>query len=295
MRVLIVGCGYIGLPLGKELARQGHKVAGVRRTLAAASELAAAGIEPLAADIRLAAELARLPLPWDWVINCVASERGGLAEYRQVYLQGAQNLVAWLRDSPPSKFVYTSSTGVYGQTDGAAVTEASPTRPGSPTSQVLVETERVLLAAAQSGLLPVVILRLAGMYGPGRGYWFKQFIRGEARLEGEGDRLLNMVHRDDVVGAIQAALARGRPGEAYNVVDDEPVAQRTFFAWLAEQLGRPLPPRAQEESGQGSKRGLSNKRVLNAKLKNDLGYVFKYPSFREGYVAAIREWQETAS
>jgi nucleoside-diphosphate-sugar epimerase len=295
MRVLIVGCGYIGLPLGRELARQGHKVAGVRRTLAAASELAAAGIEPLAADISVAAEVARLPRPWDWVVSCVASERGGLTEYQQVYLQGARNLVAWLRGSRPSKFVYTSSTGVYGQVDGAAVTEASPTQPVSPTSQVLVQTEGVLLAAAQHGLLPVVILRLAGIYGPGRGYWFNQFIRGEARIEGEGDRLLNMVHRDDVVGAIQATLARGRSGETYNVVDDEPVTQRALFAWLAEQLGRPLPPRAQEEAGLSSKRGLTSKRVLNAKLKTDLGYVFKYPSFREGYAAAIREWHETAS
>src|SRR5512141_1911725 len=96
MRVLIVGCGYVGLPLGAALVRQGHEVSGLRRSREAAPTLLAAGIKPLVADISDSTQLARLPGPFDWVINLVASNHGGVEEYRQVYLQGSRNLVEWL-------------------------------------------------------------------------------------------------------------------------------------------------------------------------------------------------------
>jgi len=133
-----------------------------------------------------------------------------------------------------------------------------------------------------------VILRLAGIYGPGRGHWFKQFLRGEARLEGDGSRYLNMIHRDDVVGAIIAALQGGAPvPSVYNVVDNEPVSQRDFFAWLAGQLGKPLPPSVPADAEANRKRGVTNKRVSNQRLKKMLGYQFKYPTFRQGYAVEI--------
>ena len=118
MRVLIVGCGYVGLPLGTELVRQGHEVFGLRRSVAAEIELKSAGIFPLFADITKLEELEKLPCRFDWVVNCVAA--GGDAEnYRQVYLQGTKNLIEWLAPNPPQKFVYTSSTSVYAQNDGS--------------------------------------------------------------------------------------------------------------------------------------------------------------------------------
>src|SRR5580698_6115534 len=147
MRVLIVGCGYVGVPLGAELAKQGHEVYGVRRTAEGAADLRAAGIQPLTADVTKASDLAALPGPFDWVVNCVSSTRGGAEEYRAVYLQGTRNLVEWLAAAPPKKFVYTSSTSVYGQTDGSSVKESSPAEPASETARVLVETENVLLTA----------------------------------------------------------------------------------------------------------------------------------------------------
>ena len=94
MRVLIVGCGYVGLPLGAELVQQGHEVFGLRRS--AADELKAAGITPLLADITRAESLAGLPRDFDWVVNCVASGGGGAGEYQQLYLQGTRNLIEWL-------------------------------------------------------------------------------------------------------------------------------------------------------------------------------------------------------
>jgi nucleoside-diphosphate-sugar epimerase len=132
-----------------------------------------------------------------------------------------------------------------------------------------------------------VILRLAGIYGPDRGHWFKQYLKNEARIEGNGARILNMIHRDDAAGAIIAALKSGRPGEIYNAVDDEPVSQLAFFQWLASPLGKELPPSAPEDAEAVRKRGVTNKKVSNRRLKMELGYQFKYPTFRQGYTAEL--------
>ncbi len=287
MRVLIVGCGYVGVPLGAELVRQGHEVFGLRRSPAGEAELVAAGIRPLTGDVTKPADLAGLPGPFDWVVNTVSSTKGGAEEYREVYLHGTRNLLEWLAPTPLKKFVYTSSTSVYGQTDGSAVKETSPTEPDSLSSQLLVETERLLVAAAAEKKIPAVILRVAGIYGPERGHLFLQYLKNEARIAGDGSRLLNMIHRDDVVGAIIAALKNGRAGEIYNTVDDEPVAQIHFFRWLSEALGKWMPPFATEAENTGRKRGLTHKKVQNRKLKMELGYQFKHANFRLGYTAEM--------
>lgn len=288
MRVLIVGCGYVGLPLGAELVRQGHDVFGLRRTDASAAELIAADVKPLVADITQPATLVKLPGPFDWVINTVASTKGGVEKYREVYVQGTRNLIEWLSADPPKKMVYTSSTSVYGQSDKSVVKETSPTDPVSETSKVLVETEKLLLDAARQEKIPTVILRVAGIYGPERGHLFLQYLKNEAKITGQGERIINMIHRDDLVGIIITTLKSGRPGEVYNAVDDEPVMQLHFFRWLSETLGKWMPPFATETENVSRKRGLTNKRVSNRKLKMELGYQFKYPTFRQGYTAEIQ-------
>ncbi len=309
MRVLIVGCGYVGLPLGAELVRQGHTVFGLRRSAATNDELQRGGIIPLQADITQPATLANLPRDFDWVVNCVASGGGGVDEYRQLYLQGMRNLVEWLvpgsagvppassanersatrwQDAGVPRLVYTSSTGVYGQNDGSVVDETSPTEPATETARVLVATEQLLLAAGREKNFPALVLRAAGIYGPERGYLLKQFLRGDARIEGSGARMLNMIHRDDLIRAIIAALERGRAGEIYNAVDDEPVSQLEFFQWLAAKLGKPLPPVVSEDVAAPRKRGLTNKRISNRKLRTGLGFSFAFPNYRSGYEAEIQ-------
>ena len=286
MKCLIVGCGYVGLPLGAELVRQGHEVFGLRRSASAENELKAAGIQPLTGDVTKPETLVKLPREFDWVVNCVAAGGGG-EDYRHIYLEGNRNLVSWLCVSPPKKFVYTSSTSVYGQSDGSMVTEESPTEPAEPTGKVLVETEKLLLGTVADRKVPAVVLRVAGIYGPGRGHWFKQFLKGAAHIEGDGSRWLNMIHRDDVIGCVVAALERGNPGEIYNAADNEPVTQLKFFEWLAAQMKRPLPPRIPAEAEIQPKRGVTNKRVSNAKLRTELKYEFQFPDFRAGYAAEI--------
>jgi nucleoside-diphosphate-sugar epimerase len=282
-----VGYGYVGRTLGAELVRQKHAVFGLRRSESAGAEARVAGVKALAGDITEPRQLAVLPRNWDWVVNCASSSRGGLEDYRAVYLQGTRNLLDWLRTAPPQKFVYTSSASVYGQNDGSVVTENSPTEPQTETGRVLVETEGVLLESARRNAFPAAILRVAGIYGPGRGYWFRQYLSGAAVIEGRGERLLNMIHRDDMAGAIIAALQSGRRGEIYNAVDDEPVTQLGFFQWLSAAVGKPLPPFVPEDSTTALKRGLTSKRVSNLRLKSELGYRFKYPTFREGYAAEL--------
>ena len=275
------------MPLGAELIKQGHEVFGLRRSDAGAIELQAAGIQPILADITRPGALAGIPGPFDWVVNTVASSKGGVEEYRDVYLNGTRHLLDWLAPMPLRKFVYTSSTSVYGQEDGTLVKEDSPTRPETATSQLLVETERLLLDAAQARKFPAVILRVAGIYGPDRGHLFLQYLRNEARIAGKGERLINMIHRDDLVSVILAALMSGRAGEVYYAVDDEPVAQIHFFRWLSESLGKWMPAFDTEGEQVQRKRGLTNKRVSNRKLKMELGVPFKYPNFRQGYTAEI--------
>jgi nucleoside-diphosphate-sugar epimerase len=295
MRVLIVGCGYVGVPLGAELVRQGHEVFGLRRSPGAETDLKAAGIVPLLGDITQPAQLASLPSKFDWVVNCVSSSGGGAANYCEVYLHGTRHLVRWLGGANLQKFVYTSSTSVYGQEDGSVVQETSPTEPTAETGRILVETEKVLVEAAHQKNFPAVILRVAGIYGPDRGHWLKQYLNNEARIECKGERILNMIHREDVVGAIIAALKSGRAGEIYNAVDDEPVPQLAFFQWLSVTLGRDLPPVADETSEAQRKRGRTNKKVSNRRLKVELDYQFKYPTFRQGYAAEILRLQPPKS
>jgi nucleoside-diphosphate-sugar epimerase len=287
MRALIIGTGYVGLPLGKELARQGHSVTGLRRSSDAAAELEAAGIKPLFGDITKPEELAKLPRAFDWVVNCVASSGGDVEDYRRVYLGGMRNVIDWLvpssrPDGDAPRIVYTSSTSVYGQNDGTLVDELSPTEPAAETARVLLETEKLLLNVARQRNFPGIVLRVAGIYGPGRGYWFEQFLSGEARMEGNGERILNMIHRDDVVGCIIAALERGQSGNIYNAVDDEPVSQLDLFSWLATVLSKPMPPTGPANVEFTRKRGVTSKKVSNQKLKAELRYQFRHQTFREG-------------
>jgi nucleoside-diphosphate-sugar epimerase len=295
MRVLIVGCGYVGLAVGSELVKQGHEVVGLRRNAEESADLVRAGINPLTGDITKPADFLAIPGVFDWVVNTVSSDKGGLEEYRAVYLQGTKNIIDWLGGTPLKKYVAVSSTSVYGQTDGSLVKESSQTEPASETSQILVQTERLLLESFQKEKFPAVILRAAGIYGPGRGHLFLQYLKNKARISGKGDRLINMIHRDDLVGIILAVLKSGRPGEIYNAVDDEPVPQIHFFRWLSETLGKNMPPFATEDENAQRKRGLTQKRVSNRKVKMELGYQFKYPTFRQGYTAEIQRMDRAGS
>jgi nucleoside-diphosphate-sugar epimerase len=292
MRVLVVGCGYVGLPLALELAGQGHAVTALRRNPAPISSvLREAAIQTMAADISEPDSLRKVKAEFDIVVDCVASAGGTADDYQQVYFEGMRNLVGWLARSPVTKLIYTSSTSVYGQTDGSWVDERSPAEPQSQTAQILLNTERLLL---ESAIASAIVLRLSGIYGPGRGYWFRQFIEGKAAIEGAGDRVLNMIHRDDVVRAVVAMVQVPKLGGIYNVSDDEPVTQRELLTWFAGETNLPLPQASASEAKQFP-RAASSKRICNRKLKKDLGFQLKYPTFREGYRQAIEQFRSAST
>jgi nucleoside-diphosphate-sugar epimerase len=292
MRVLVIGAGYIGWPLALELKKLGHEVTAIKRSPDPENKFSAAGISLITADVTKPETLKQIQFPFDWVVNVLSSSKGGVEEYRQVYLEGTRNLIRFFEKNPPKKYVYTSSTSVYGQTDGSAVKETHPTEPASETGKILVETEKLLLDSFQSARFPAIVLRVAGIYGPYRGHLFHQLLKNEAKIPGKGERIINMIHQDDVVGSIIAALKSGRPGEIYNVVDDEPLAMVHFFRWLSETLGKWMPDFVSEEEGGPKKRAVTNKKVQNRRLKMELGYQFKYPTFRQGYTAEIKRMED---
>ncbi len=247
-------------------------------------------VKHLTGDVTNLEDLRKLPGPFDWVVNTVSSSKGGAEDYERVYLGGTKNAIEWLAASPPKKYVHAGSTSVYAQNDGSAVKESSPTEPTNDTGRFLLATEQALLESVKTSKFPAVVLRIAGIYGPGRGHHFLQYLRDEAVIDGQGERLLNMIHRDDVVGCIIAALKSGRAGEIYNAVDDEPVPQIHFFRWLSETLGKNMPPFG--ESPATRKRGVTSKKLVNRKIKMELGYQFRYPTFRQGYTAEIQRLQD---
>ena len=273
MKILIIGCGYVGLPLGQALARAGHEVHGVRRT-----DFTAENITPHSIDITTPNALAALPRDFDWIINTVSSARGDAEAHRAVFVDGTKNLLDWLGDSS-ARVLFTSSTSVYPQIDGEWVDETSPAKPEGGTAQNLAQAEELFLNAPQAA----TVLRVAGIYGLERGYLFRQFLKGKAVLTEGGARWMNMIHRDDVVSAILAAM-KIEPS-IYNVADDEPVTQHEFFKWLAQRLSKPMPPDGEQVS---RKRVATSKRVRNAKLKA-AGWLLQFPTFREGYEALLRE------
>jgi nucleoside-diphosphate-sugar epimerase len=291
MRILIVGCGYVGLALGRRLSSSGAEVLGLRRQGDPYGALAAAGIQAVRGDLTRPDDLETIPGGFDAVVCAVSSSRGGADAYREVYLGGARNLIEWARHRRVGRLVSVSSTSVYSQTDGSWVTEDSTAEPAGETGRLLVATEEAFAEAHRSGLVPTQIVRVAGIYGPERGHLFQQFLSGLARRDPGQGRWINMIHRDDVASALEAVMLHGEAGQTYNAVDDEPVLQGEFLRFLATETGLPLPPLAESADPTRTisvrKRGTTHKRVSNRRLQEELGWKPQFPTFREGYAGAI--------
>ena len=180
--------------------------------------------------------------------------------------------------------MFISSTGVYRQTNAEWVFENGADTPDNITTKTLRGAEREIATAGPS----VAILRSSGIYGPGRGYLFQQFMSGNATIESDGKRFLNMVHRDDLAEAIVRVLTHpGQGANIYNITDDEPVTQLNFFKWLSETTGRPMPPFVPESNPSTRKPRITNKRVSNKLVKKTFGLLHNYPTFREGFTQEL--------
>ena len=275
-RVLIAGCGYIGQAAADLLHAAGWVVEGWTRSAESAASLSAKPYPVRGVDVSQLDRVAERAGMFDAVVHCASSSGGDAEMYRKVYLDGARNL---LETFPGSKLLFTSSTSVYAQRDGSWVTEESETKPMREASRILLETERLVLASGG------MVARLAGIYGPGRSALLSKFLAGTAIIDPENDRFVNQVHRDDIASALLLLLSREAEGaQIYNVVDDQPILQSECYRWLAQRLNRPLPPIGR--SMQKRKRGDSNKRVSNAKLRR-LGWTPQHPSFAKGMEKSV--------
>ena len=270
-RILIAGCGYVGQATADLFHSAGWDVEGWSASKKSATALSAKPYPICQVDISNRDQVAERLGTFDAVVHCASSRGGGVESYRQIYLNGAPNL---LDRFDGTKMLFTSSTSVYAQCDGSWVTEESETKPMHETGLVLLETERLVLDRGG------IVARLAGIYGPGRSALLSKFLTGTATLDPENDRFVTQVHRDDIASAVFLLLNReGQESQVYNVVDDQPILQSDCYRWLAQKLNRPLPPIG--KLARHRKRGDSNKRVSNTKLRR-LGWVPRYSTFAEG-------------
>jgi nucleoside-diphosphate-sugar epimerase len=278
MHVVVAGAGWLGSALIRELVARGHRVTAIRRDPARAAALAAPGVVPLPLDLAEGGAAARLPHDLDAVVACQSASGEGVEPYRRAYVEASRTLLdAGRRAERPVAFVYTGSTGVFGQRDGGEVDEASPPSPASPSAEVLVEAERLVLGATGPALRTSV-LRLSGLYGPGRGWPLERVRSGQMAL-GPGDGTwLNLCHLEDAVTAVLAVLERGRAGRVYHGTDAEPVRRRDLIGWVADRLGIPAP--RQPEGARAP--SLPDRRVRGDRTRAELGIVLRYPTFREG-------------
>lgn len=273
--VLIVGCGYLGGRVADAMVSAGRTVFALTR--GRADTLAARGIRPILGDVTDPGSLQRLP-EVAWVVYAVGMDRTAGKPMREVYVSGLRNVLAALpaRSAESPRFTYVSSTGVYGQTTGEWVTEASETNPTEESGKIVLEAEGVLREARPDA----TVLRFAGIYGPGRLLRRQPLLNGEPFV-GDADKWLNLIHVADGVQAVLAAEVV--VGGTFNVSDGTPVTRRDFYTRLAGLLGAPPakfepPPTPVTEP---------NRRIDSRAAREALGFVPEFPSYREGLAASL--------
>lgn len=281
-RLVIFGCGYVGAAVALEALTRGLRVTALTRNAASAVVLREQGIETIVADLASDAWHEQIAGGAEFVLNCVSSGGGGVEGYRHSYVAGTASILEWARTKGPAgTLLYTSSTSVYPQSGGATVDETADVGGGGERAAILLEAES-LVRGEPAACARWFILRLAGIYGPGRHHFLDQMRRGE--VAGQGEQRLNLVHRDDAVTAIWACFTAPAAvrNEIFNVVDDAPARKTEIAVWLARELRLAVPRFTGEPIS--TRRGLTPDRVIaNGKLKSRLGWAPRYSTYREGF------------
>ncbi|HEX9229751.1 MAG TPA: SDR family oxidoreductase [Arthrobacter sp.] len=286
MTVLMAGCGDLGTEAGLRFAAAGHRVVGWRRS----PEKLPAAIEGAAADLT-AGELPPVPADTTAVVVAVAADSPTEGAYRAAYVDGLSNVLDAVLASGASvrRVLFVSSTAVYGDAGGDWIDESTTSEPGGFSGRIIREAEELLFSRLQGTGITPVVLRLGGIYGPGRTRLIDQVRGGTAVIPAE-PRFTNRIHRDDAAAAIvHLCTMESVPEPLYLGVDNEPAEMGEVLRFLAVELGLPQPPSAASEEAPDGGSGKSvepsrggNKRCSNARLRST-GLEFTYPSFREGY------------
>jgi nucleoside-diphosphate-sugar epimerase len=276
--VLIAGCGDVGSRLAKQLLAENWQVYGLRRTVSQLPE----GVIGVAGDLFSEQCPAAWPTtPLDYLVYSAAATEHDEAGYRAAYVEGLTHVLGWLKQSgqSPKRLLFVSSSSVYGQKDGEWIDETSPAQAGSYSGRLMLEAEQVAL---QSGI-PASLVRLTGIYGPGR-EWLLNQVRQGYRVAIDPPLYGNRIHADDAAGLLAFLLQADRRGvpleDCYIGVDDAPVPLAEVVGSLREYLG------VTEWADNSSVRRSGSKRCSNARARA-LGWEPRYPSFREGYAEII--------
>ena len=275
MSALVIGCGYLGERVAREWLRSHDEVWVLTRSIVNAERLASIGLRPVIGDVLDLDSLRKLPMA-ETVLYAVGFDRTGSASKRSVYVDGLSNVLQQVRASC-QRFLYVSSTSVYGQNSGELVDESSPTTPTEENGRICCDAEAVVRQLKEDA----IILRLAGIYGPGRLLArIEQLRRGE-RLTGNPEAWLNLIHVDDALRTVLAAETRGVLGATYLVCDDQPLHRREYYAALAEKVGA-LRPQFDELAADAPERQRLNKRCVNRRLREELRVELQFPTVIEG-------------
>ncbi|WP_369820878.1 NAD-dependent epimerase/dehydratase family protein [Pelomonas sp. Root405] len=282
-RLLIIGCGDVGLRVLGALAGR-WRVFALTSQPARAAELRAAGAVPLIGNLDEPATLARLAGLADRVLHLAPPARTGASDSR------TRHLLAALACRPPEVLVYGSTTGVYGDCGGALIDETRALNPGTDRAQRRVDAEAQLRAFGRHHGTRVSLLRIPGIYARDRegGHPRERLARGTPVLRREDDVFTNHIHADDLARACLLALLRGLPQRAVNVCDDSNLLMGDYFDLAADLAGLPRPERISraEAAERMSAMQLSfwseSRRLGNARLKRELRLRLRYPTPAEG-------------
>ena len=282
MKKLIIGCGYLGQRVANAWLTKQDEVWALTRSPERAETWLKAGIRPVLGDVNDPNVLADFREPQiDTLVYAVGWDRSSGKSQREVYVAGLENVLRAI-GSRVRRLIYISSTSVYGQDDGSVVDEDSPCEPLAENGQVCLEAERVLRRACPQAN----ILRLAGIYGPGRLVARVEALRAGTPLTGNPEAWLNMIHVDDAVQAVQACEQRGPLEATYLVADDEPLPRSAFYAAVCRRVGAPAPTFAPDStSPRGNK--TMNKRCSNSRLHTELRVELLYPTIEQGLDAVL--------
>lgn len=278
-RVLVAGAGWLGSAIARRLLSAGEAVVAVRRDRRSLEPLAEAGATPLALDLAAPGASRSIPADVDAIVACQSAGADTPEAYRAAYVDANLALLEAAERLGVRALVYTGSTGVFGQRDGGDVSERTPPSPVGPTGEVLAEAEALLVAAAGRGV-PARIVRLSGLYGPGRTGIVERVRSGRLALGPGDDAWMNFCRLEDAVDFVLAALVRGEPGGVYHGSDAAPARRREVVEWIAGRLGIP-PPRSEAAAGG------PDRRILSEWTRSTLGVRLAYPSFREGLAEAV--------
>lgn len=280
--VLIVGCGDIGERVAGLERSAGRHVTGLARSEASARRLRAAGIQPITADLDMPASLRNLPVKGALVYYFAPPPEKGVTDPRM------ETFISVLDSSGlPTRVVLISTTGVYGDCRGEWVTEDRPPNPQADRARRRLAAETVLRRWSETSGVPIVILRVPGIYG--RGYLPEKRLRaGEPVLREEESPFSNRIHADDLARVCFIAGHHDNPGILYNVSDGHPTTMTDFFYRVADMLGIPRPPaitleQARQQLGEGMLSYLAeSKRIDNRRLREELGVELMYPDLAAG-------------